>query len=81
MVNLAKYKIGDIFVTVPSFSNNEEEKVIYTVIGLDRRRNSQFFYQLEYYRKDINRFYSIYEHEQVIDRWISMNFVEYFPVL
>ena len=76
-----KYRIGDIFVTVPSFSNNEEEKVVYTVIGLDRRRNSQFFYELEYYRKDIHRFYIIYEHEQVIDRWVSMNFVEYFPVL
>lgn len=76
-----KYRVGDIFVTVPSFSNNEEEKVVYTVIGLDRRRNSQFFYELEYYRKDIHRFYTIYEHEQVIDRWVSMNFVEYFPVI
>ena len=76
-----KYRVGDIFVTVPSFSNNEEDKVVYTVISLDRRRNSEYFYQIEYYRKDINRFYSIYEHEQVIDRWISMNFVQYFPVL
>ena len=76
-----KYRVGDIFVTVPSFSNNEEDKVVYTVISLDRRRNSEYFYQIEYYRKDINRFYSIYEHEQVIDRWISMNFVQYFPVI
>jgi hypothetical protein len=75
-----KYAIGDIFVTIPSFTTGEDDRVVYTVTGFDRRRNSEYFYKIEYYRKDIKSFYSIYEHEQVIDRWISMHFVEYYPV-
>jgi hypothetical protein len=75
-----KYRIGDIFVTIPSFTTGEDDRVVYTITALDRRRNSEYFYRIEYYRKDINSFYFIYEHEQVIDRWISMHFVEYYPV-
>jgi hypothetical protein len=75
-----KYRIGDIFVTVPSFPTEEEGKVVYTITAFDRRRSSEYFYKIEYFRKDINSFYAIYEHEQVIDKWIAMNFVEYYPV-
>jgi hypothetical protein len=76
-----KYHIGDIFVSIPSFTLGEDERRIYTVVSIDLRRNNQYFYQVEFFRKQNNSYYSSYEHEHEIDRWISNNFVKHYPVV
>ena len=77
-----KYQIGDIFVSVTFFSiNGKDMKTLYTITGYDRRRNNQFFYELSYYREELKVFYTVYEHEETLDRWISMKYVEHYSVI
>ena len=76
-----KYQIGDIFVSVPSFTLGEDDRTIYTVTAIDLRRNNQYFYEIQFFRRETNSPYSSYEHEQEIDRWIENKFVKYYPVV